>query len=196
MAIYLYSGTPGSGKSLHATYDLIDYIKSGRGVIANFQVDTSYFKKKRVTFTYKDNSELTVEWLLDYARRHHIPNKEKQTLLIIDEAGTFFNSRDFNNAQRMKWIRFFTQHRKLGYTVILVAQFDRMIDRQIRACIETEYKFRAIKNYKFFGQLLSTFTGGLFVMVEYWYGTKLRCGSTWFRFHKKKASIYDSFKIF
>lgn len=53
MAIYLYSGTPGSGKSLHATYDLIDYIKSGRGVIANFQVDTSYFKKNELPLHIK-----------------------------------------------------------------------------------------------------------------------------------------------
>ena len=37
---------------------------------------------------------------------------------------------------------FFSQHRKLGYRVILVAQFSEMIDKQIRALIEYEYIHR------------------------------------------------------
>jgi zona occludens toxin (predicted ATPase) len=197
VSVYLYSGTPGSGKSLRAAYKIISWLKSGRGVVANFPIDMGYFKKRKTgTFTYLDNQSLTVNALKDYAREHHKPFREHQTLLVIDECAAMFNSRTYGKGDRMDWIFFFQQHRKLGYDVILISQSDRLIDRQIRAFIETEFKHRALKNYKTFGWLVSLISGGLFVSVEYWYGVHLRCGSEFFRLHKKKAAIYDSFKIF
>ena len=39
----------------------------------------------------------------------------------------------------------FSQHRKLGYRVILIAQFDRMLDRQIRSVLEYEYIHRKVR---------------------------------------------------
>lgn len=195
--IELYSGTPGSGKSLKAAYIIIEKLKLKRNVIANFNIKMDYFKKKKIgKFTYKENQNLTVEYLVEYAKANHVPFKEKQTLIILDECGIMFNSREWDKRDRMKWIVFFQQHRKLGYDVILICQQDRMIDRQIRGFIETEYKCRKIANYKTFGWLLSLFSGGLFVAVEYWYGTRLRCGSQWFTYNKRKASIYDTYLIF
>lgn len=195
--ISLYSGTPGSGKSLMAAYTIIDLLKRKKNVIANFPINLDYFKKKKIgKFVYLDNSELTVSSLLEFAKFNHIPNKEHQTTIIIDECSVLFNSRDSLNKSRMKWIIFFQQHRKLGFDIILIAQQDRMIDRQIRGFIETEYVHRAIKNYKNFGFFLSLFTGGMFVQIEYWYGANLRCGSRMFRYDSKKAKIYDTFKMF
>jgi len=199
LSVTLYSGTPGSGKSLRAAYKIISWLKSGRAVIANFPIDETYFskcRKKVGDFTYFDNQELTVKMLKEYSKEHHKPFREHQTLLVIDECAAMFNTRTYGRADRMDWIFFFQQHRKLGYDVILISQSDRLIDRQIRAFIETEYKHRAIKNYKTFGWLISLICGGLFVAVEYWYGAHLRCGSEMFLLNKKKAAIYDSFKIF
>lgn len=198
MSVFLYSGTPGSGKSLRAAYKIINWMRSGRSVIANFPIDEGYFKKcKKVgTFTYLDNQSLTVPVLKTYAKQNHKPFREHQTLLVIDECAAMFNSRSYGRPDRMDWIFFFQQHRKLGYDVILISQSDRLIDRQIRAFVETEYKHRSIRNYKTFGWLLAMVCGGLFVSVEYWYGTNLRCGSEFFFLNKKKAAIYDSFKIF
>lgn len=195
--ISLYSGTPGSGKSLMAAYTIIDLLKAKKNVICNFPIDLSYFGKKKIgKFVYLDNFDLTVNYLLEFAKENHLPNKEHQTTIIIDECSVMFNSRDSLNKGRMKWIVFFQQHRKLGFDVILIAQNDRMIDRQIRAFIETEYVHRSIKNYKTFGFFLSLFIGGLFIQVEMWYGMKLKCSSRLFRYNRKKAKIYDTFKIF
>ena len=45
--IYLYSGTPGSGKSLYATYEILRLLKAKKGVIANFPINLGYFRKKK-----------------------------------------------------------------------------------------------------------------------------------------------------
>jgi len=200
--IVLYSGTPGSGKSLKAAYELISWLKMGRSAICNFPIDENYFDrqkkrgKKIGNCIYKNNQDLTVDYLKQYAKENHVPYRESQTLVIIDECAAMFNSRSWDMKDRMEWIYFFQQHRKLGYNIILISQHDRLIDRQIRAFIETEYKHRAVKNYKTFGWLLSLICGGLFISIEYWYGTRLKCSSEMFLLHRKKAKIYDSYRIF
>lgn len=196
--IVLYSGTPGSGKSLYSAYELINWLHMRRGVIANFPIDMGYFKKfnKIGKFTYKSNDELTVQFLRDYAKDNHKLGKEGQTMLIIDECAIMFNSRDWDRKGRSDWITFFQQHRKLGYYIVLVAQNDRLIDKQIRAFIETEYKYRSVKNYKFFGRLISFLFGGLFCRIEYWYGPRVKCSSEFFVLNRKKAKIYDTTMIF
>lgn len=196
--IHLYSGTPGSGKSLRVAYKIIFLLKQGRDVIANFPIDMEYFgkRKKLGKFTYLDNQNLTVARLKNYALKYHKSFKEGQTLVVIDECAAMFNSRCWDNKGRLEWIYFFQQHRKLGFDIILVAQHDRLIDRQIRAFVETEYKHRALKNYKTFGWLISLLSGGLFIAIEYWYGTRLKCSSEMFRLSKRKARIYDTYKIF
>lgn len=43
--IYFYTGTPGSGKSLHMASVIYESILKGKNVIANFEVNESYFEK-------------------------------------------------------------------------------------------------------------------------------------------------------
>lgn len=45
--IYFYTGTPGSGKSLHMASVIYDAILSGKNVIANFEINESYFAKSK-----------------------------------------------------------------------------------------------------------------------------------------------------
>lgn len=200
--INLYSGTPGSGKSLHLAYDIIAHLQRGRNVIANFPIDRTYFARRKQKggklghFYYFDNFVLTVDNLKKYARKFHRVGREHQSLLVIDECAAIFNCRAWDAKDRLSWIYFFQQHRKLGFDIILVSQQDRLIDRQIRAFIETEYKHRALKHYKLFGSILSALTGGLFIAIEYWYGAKLKCGSNLFTLQRKKARIYDTYRLF
>lgn len=75
----------------------------------------------------------------------------------------------------------FTQHRHFGYTVVLVAQFDRMIDRQIRSLIEYEYVHRKLSNFGLKGMLLNLAMGGrTFVSVKIWYPMKEKVGQEFF----------------
>lgn len=193
--IWLYSGTPGSGKSLHVAKDI--YTKVGfrkQNVIANFEVDTAllYKGKKHGTFVFCDNRNLTVKWLTAYAMQNHVRGREGQTLLIIDECQVHFNPREFGRKDRLDWISFFCEHRKLGFNVILVTQFDRLLDRQIRSLVEYEYKHRKVNNFKI-GMLLPF---PMFCAVEYWYGVREKLSTSFFPYRRKYGALYDTFKTF
>ena len=109
-----------------------------------------------------------------------------------------FNARDWNKADRSGWNKFFQVHRHLGYDVILIAQFDRMIDRQIRSLIEYEYIHRKVTNMGWRGILLSLlmFSPKLFVSVKVWYPMKEKVGSEFFKAKKKYYRLYDTYLSF
>lgn len=197
--IYLYSGTPGSGKSLHTSRVIYWTLKRGFPVLANFPVNTGKIKKAKGAFREVANDILTPGYLTDYATEyfHGGRVKEGKILLVIDECQLMFNAREWNVRGRNEWLSFFTQHRKFGYDVILVAQFDRMIDRQIRALIEYEQIHRKVSNFGIKGKILSAFClGNLFVSVKVWYPMKEKVGSEFFIAHRKYYSLYDTFGMF
>lgn len=170
--IWLYTGTPGSGKSLHATADILDKLRTvdrkGRGyVIANYPLRTDSER-----FLYRDNSDLTPRFLAQWAYDHHKVGVEGQSLLVIDEAAVLFNCRDFARKDRADWVLFFQVHRKLGYNVILITQQDRMLDKQIRGFAEYEVRHRKLNNAGGFGVIFNILHIPLFVKIETWYGSK------------------------
>lgn len=197
--IWLYTGTPGSGKSFHAAKDIFGRLRRGGGLICNFPIKEDLVKKRKAHVEYWDNSELTAERLVKYAMEHHKMGKEGQTLVVIDECQIIFNCRDFGRKDRNAWVTFFSQHRKLGFNIILITQSDRMLDKQIRSLVENEIKHRKLDNYGVGGRILWLLTGGRtwFVAIEYWYGgNKLMLGKSIFPYKSRLASIYDSYKLF
>ena len=199
MSIWLYTGTPGSGKSYHAAQDIVRRLKRPGGLICNFPVNEDFVpaKRRRSHVEYWDNSELSAQRLVSYALEHHKIGKEGQTLVIVDECQIIFNCRDFGRKDRAAWVTLFSQHRKLGYNFILITQNDRMLDKQIRALVETEIKHRKLNNYGVGGLLISLTRMTWFVAIEYWYGgNKLKLGHQMFAYHKKYAKVYDSYKLF
>lgn len=198
----LYSGTPGSGKSLHMASRLCNrYRYINAPTVCNFDCDFSQFKNHKGQFVYCDNSELTPRFLMkfsmDYSEKIGRKPKEGEILLVIDEAQLLFNARDWGRNDRSEWCAFFTQHRKFGYDIVLIAQFDRMLDRQVRNLIEYEFIHRKVSNFGLQGKLLSLVAlGKLFVAVKVWYPMKEKVGSEFFVFSKKYNSIYNTFALF
>lgn len=202
--IYLYSGTPGSGKSLHTACVIYWTLRRKLPVIANFPIALNHISKKhpeKLLFEYWDNMELTPSRLVEYARdywsKKKRPVKEGELLCIIDESQILFNARDWKQQGRSDWLKFFTQHRKFGYDIILVAQFDEMLDKQLRALIEYQVIHRKVSNFGIAGKILSAaFLGKLFVAVRVWYPMGERVGSEMFTAKKKYYSLYDTYADF
>lgn len=199
--ILFLSGTPGSGKSLHVAQWLYWWIRAGKPAIGNFGInlDKIYTKNKK-DYTYLRNDELTPEFLINYAQDYIKKKgkvKEESILLVIDECQLLFNARAWNQRGRAEWLHFFTLHRHLGYRIVLVAQFDRMIDRQVRSLIEYEYVHRKVSNYGIGGKIISLLSfGNLFVYVKIWYPMKEKVGSEFFRAKKLYYSLYDTYVLF
>lgn len=192
--VLLYSGTPGSGKSYHATKRVHDMTKKGMFVIANFSVILPPAQAQR--FFFVPTEELTVEFLLNFHIEHLKQGKESQCLILIDEAAVLFNSRDYGRKDRSDWLKFFAQHRKLGYDVILITQQDRSLDRQIRGVIEYNYIHRKLTNFGLKGWIIRFITHKQFVCIHIWYPIKERLDCEYFRINKKIANSYDTFSLF
>ena len=160
--IYLYSGTPGSGKSLHTARDIRDALFRKLPVVANFDINHST-RNYGKNFIFRPNDQLTPEWLTEYATSYWKGRKvrEDEILLVVDEAQLVFNSRSWNAKSRKDWIEFLSQHRHYGYKIILIAQFDRMIDRQIRCLVEIETNHRKLGNFGLKGLILSLRVGAV-----------------------------------
>ena len=198
--ILLYSGTPGSGKSLHVAERLYHLLRAGRPVICNFNINLNRIPpKRRNLFHYKSNYEITPEYLVQFSRNYFQGKRVKESviLLVIDECQLMFNAREWSKEGRDKWLEFFTMHRHYGYDIILVAQFDRMIDRQIRSLIEYEYIHRKVSNYGFRGWFICAvmLSPRLFISVKVWYPMKEKVGSEFFKCKRKYYSLYDTYMM-
>lgn len=200
--IELYSGTPGSGKSLHMAREIRSRLREKkRFIIGNFYVNTKVIKKKKGDYILVMNDRLTPERLLDFSRKlsRHLGRrlKEGEILLIIDEAQLLFNAREWQNISRNGWLSFFSQHRHYGYDIILAAQFDRMLDRQVRCLLEYETVHRKVSRFGALGTIIGLITKGqLYVAIQKWYPLKEKIDSSMFFGNNRLFSIYDSYNHF
>lgn len=198
--ISLYSGTPGSGKSLHLADIIFNRCHHEALTIGNFDVNRDVLPNHEF-YEYVDNQDLCPYFLyersLAYFEDEGNKFKEGAIVLIIDEAQLLFNVREWNLKGRDEWIHFFTQHRKLGYDVIIVAQFDKMIDKQVRSLFEYEFIHRKMSNFGWKGKLISIwFANRLFVCVQMWYPLKERITAFRFLYRKKLGELYNTRMLF
>lgn len=197
--IEIYVGPVGSGKSYHAMECAISKIKALKNnyVVANFPIKfTEKERKKKLDerWFYWEDEQLTPENLIKLSFEKDFYGKEGHTLLIIDEAGIYFNARDWqiDSSTRKSWIKFFSQSRKFGYDVILIAQDVRMIDRQIRSMGEYTVKHVKLRNYKW----LKLIPWQVFAAVNYWSGGSFRGNVEIILFKPWVAKRYDTMRMF
>lgn len=195
--IILYTGTPGSGKSLDMARQMFTKLKLGHNVIGNMFVKPDKIKNCRGRYIFVDTYEFNPYELVDYAKKYHVKGKEGQTYIVIDECQRIFNSRDWQRPVMRSWNEFFQMHRHYGFHVYLITQYDRLIDRQLRALVEYNRIHRKVSNAGLKGMLMSLLCGGkLFVCAEEWYPKHMPTGSYFFRYKKKYGEFYDSYAAF
>lgn len=190
--IDLYLGSVGSGKSYHALKEGIEKTKQRGGfVVANFPIKAKTKKEEErwiylEDFSPKDLIRLSIE--------RGSFGKEGRALVIVDEAGIKFNSRDWqvNPNERKEWIKFLSQSRKFGYDIILVAQDERMVDRQIRKLAEYNVKHIKLRNYKW----MKLLPWQIFAVIRFWNGATFKGQVSFLFFNPFLAKRYDTMKLF
>ena len=103
MAVSLYFGLPGCGKTTFLTYLAIKGVRSGRYLHVYSNVALAV-----PGITYIDNSVVGKYELRD-------------CLLLIDEASLFADSRDFKNFDKGK-LEYFLEHRHRNADIVLFTQ--------------------------------------------------------------------------
>lgn len=203
MTIYLYSGTPGTGKSLHAANEIRFQLnrRHPRPVVGNFELSPIAPVRSRDSFHYYDNQSLTPDLLTgfadDYWTNGGVGFREDYIDLVLDECQLLFNSRLWTQSDRIAWLEFFSQHRKYGYKVIFIAQSAKMVDNQFRMLIEYEYMHRKVANLGVMGALLGgLMLNRLYMHINYYYQTSERLGMDWFLASRKDFAMYDTHKRF
>lgn len=203
MSVDVYTGVPGSGKSLHAASDIRFALNMRRPkpVLANFRLGEGAPVAHPERFTYLPNDEMSAGRLVDFACDFWdsgvYPFHEDFLELYIDECQLLFNSRRWSDRSRMAYLEFLSQSRKYGYHVVLIAQSAKMIDNQFRMLIDTEYNHRRVANFGLVGALLALpFRSRLFLVVRYTYQIQERLGMELRMFHKRDAAMYDSYARF
>jgi len=194
--ITLYTGTPSSGKSFNAVRSILWALRCKKPVIANFALKFTEKEKKRgyeKNFYFVPNNQYTIEMLILFALDHGFieSKKEGQCLVIFDEAGGKFNPKA-EKKEIVEWIDFFSQHAKIGFDIILIAQSKAMMDRQIQKFIEYENIHRKLNRYGIFTILPFP----VFVSVQVWMQMSERISAEFFLYSSKVSNHYDRYKMF
>lgn len=136
--IYVLTGPVGAGKSMMGTQRAIDYAARGCRIASNYHIDFAAIARRR-------NSELSRASCIVLPAQPTAtdfealgiggPSEEKAGLVVIDEAGTFLNSRTWSDADRGKIIRWMLLSRKRRWDMILIVQAVGILDKQIREAV-------------------------------------------------------------
>lgn len=188
--ISVYTGFPGSGKSLHAVSVIYAHVKGKGTVISN--IDLSGFQDNPY-YLYRDFRWFkNVENVKNIASEH--THDKIKTLFVIDEAQVIFDSRSWNEPGRMDWNVFFSMHRHYKCDFILITQSYQNLDKRIRANVEFQNQHVNIKNASrlshMFLQFLPDF---MFLSNRFYANTKERIGSSWIFCRKKYTRLYNTY---
>ncbi|WP_319949787.1 zonular occludens toxin domain-containing protein, partial [Klebsiella pneumoniae] len=133
-SVYFVTGKLGSGKSLIAVSRIRDALMRGVPVATNLNINLKEMigRDKRNTRLYRLPDKPTVEdiEILGYANKSY--DTSKDGLIVLDECGTWFNSRTWNDKNRQALLDRFLHIRKLGWDVIFIVQNISMVDKQAR----------------------------------------------------------------
>jgi hypothetical protein len=137
MAVYIVTGTLGSGKSLVAMGKARDYLWNGRRVATNVNIQVENLvsgKQPHNIFRVPDHPTAAFLWdTLGYGGETR--NENSFGMFLMDEVGTWLNAREWNGKDRQRVIEWFIHSRKRRWDCYLLTQSLEMIDRQVRLAI-------------------------------------------------------------
>lgn len=136
MSVYAVTGKLGNGKSLICVQRIEETILSGRKVATNIDLHLSAMLKptNRTSNIVRLPDKPTLLDLESIGQGYdgHSHDESKFGLLVLDELGTWFNSRTWNDKSRQPLIDWFLHARKLRWHVLFIVQNEEIIDKQLR----------------------------------------------------------------
>jgi hypothetical protein len=137
MGVQFVTGKLGGGKGKYAVMKLLEATKEGRRIAGNVDLNLGEFAKKRAKTRYIRVPDKPSPFDLQ-ALGHGNPDsydEDRNGLLVLDELGTWFNSRSFQDKERAGVLDWMIHARKHGWDVILICQNEIQIDKQAREAL-------------------------------------------------------------
>ena len=161
MPVYVVQGKLGTGKGKYCMLKMHEALLEGRRVATNFDLflDGIMRSSSKVT-AVRVPDKPTAQDLDDIGPGNPDDkfNEEKNGVLVLDELGSWLNSRGFNSPERAALLDWLIHARKKGWDVYLVVQSIDMIDKQVRVGL-AEYQVRLIRADKVKIPIIGTFLG-------------------------------------
>ncbi|KAA8597326.1 hypothetical protein F0Z19_4014 [Vibrio cyclitrophicus] len=136
-SVYFVTGKLGSGKTLTAVGKIREAFQRGVPVATNLDINLKEMlgAKKKNTRLYRIPDKPVVEDLTALGSANKSYDVTKDGLIVLDECGTWFNSRTWNDKNRQKLIDHLLHIRKLGWDVIFIVQDISIVDKQARLAL-------------------------------------------------------------
>ena len=139
MSVYIVTGKLGNGKTLVTVGRIRDAIRAGCKVATNLDINllSMFHKNARHINLMRIPDKPTIEDLNAIGKGYDGADydESKFGLLVLDECGTWFNSRNWQDKTRKDVNDWFLHARKLGWHVYIIIQDISMLDSQARDAI-------------------------------------------------------------
>lgn len=136
MAIYFVTGKLGSGKTLCAVGKIRDYLQEGRRVVTNLDLDlNNLLRSDADADVIRIPDKPRVEDFQIIGRGCEEENEDKYGAIVLDELGTWFNSRSWRDKERGDVIDWFLHARKLHWDIFFIVQDISVVDKQLRSTL-------------------------------------------------------------
>lgn len=166
MPVYIVTGKLGSGKTLSMVGRMRDYLERGRPVASNIDLDLRKLCKSRPAGpVVRIPDRPTADDLFALGAVHSTAREELNGAIVLDECGTWLNSRAWGDKGRQDLVDWMLHSRKLGWDVFLIIQSLTLLDKQVREALSEYYVIcRRLDRLKipFLGRLIKLVTFGLF----------------------------------
>lgn len=137
MAVYFITGKLGSGKTLVSIGKIREKLNAGCKVATNIDLNLEKLIdiKSKESVVYRVSDKPTLQDLETIGVGNTSYNEDKNGLLVLDECGTWFNSRSWGDKSRQDVINWFLHARKLGWDIIFLVQDISIVDKQAREAL-------------------------------------------------------------
>jgi hypothetical protein len=138
MPVWFVTGKLGSGKTLVSIGKIHEYLREGRRVASNIDIDVDHLFRKRKNLKKKcdfvrvpDKPSIDNMNMLGLGYDGDVIDDKKTGLMVLDELGTWFNTRNFRQEGRKELIDWFIHARKLRWDIMLLVQNISLVDKQL-----------------------------------------------------------------
>lgn len=148
MADYLVTGKKGAGKSLFCIGLIRDALLEGKRVATNLDVNLEkLFRSDSRLSIVRIPDRPTADDLHALGRGQTGVVEDDNGLIVIDECGTFLNSRAWGDKSRQPLLDWLVHSRKHGWDVYFIAQGIEQLDKQVRSTL-IEYRVAVTRTDK------------------------------------------------